>query len=109
MGWLKDFADRMAGVARDEDRRRAFEQAAVSGTLQGLAQQAGKRQAAYLTISGKPHVRISWGSEQGSPEVLGLCPGCQARPGELHRLGCGQEECPSCGAKALGCGCDFSL
>ena len=104
MGWLDDLAKRLAGAARDEARRRAFEQAMASPKDEA---RAPRREAAYLTIAGLPYVRIAWGAERGSLEEPGACPACKAHAGELHKLGCSQEECPNCVAKALTCGCRF--
>jgi len=104
MGWLDDMARRLAGAARDEARRKAFEQAMA----RPKAQEPGEGRAApYFNIAGHPHVRIAWGAEKGSLEEPGACPSCKAQPGELHMLGCGSEECPNCGAKALTCACRF--
>jgi len=104
MGWLDDLAKRLAGAARDEERRKAFEQAMAKAQEAGPA---GPRPAHYLIIQGLPYVRIAWGAEKGSLEEPGACPACKAQAGELHKLGCSQEECPNCGAKALTCGCRF--
>jgi hypothetical protein len=104
MGWLDDLARRLAGAARDEERRKAFEQATARPKA---TEEALDRAAPYLSIAGLPYVRIAWGAERGSLEDPGACPSCKAQPGELHRLGCGAEECPNCGAKAMTCGCRF--
>ena len=33
------------------------------------------------------------------------CPVCGVKPGFWHRAGCGWEQCPYCGAHAIGCSC----
>ncbi len=39
------------------------------------------------------------------PHVLGHCPDCGSRPGEVHDFGCDVEECPSCHQQLISCGC----
>ena len=39
-----------------------------------------------------------WGAQQGKP-----CSDCDAKPGQLHALGCQVERCPLCGWSALDC------
>jgi hypothetical protein len=34
------------------------------------------------------------------------CPECGAQPGQLHRQGCGVENCPYCGLQLFSCCCD---
>jgi len=107
MGWLKDLTERMAQAGRDEARRKAFEKAQAAA-LQGSSERLDDRSTApYFMINGKPHVRMSWGSEKGSLESPGLCPECQAHPGQMHAIGCGKEECPNCGKPSMECHCEF--
>lgn len=55
--------------------------------------------------------RIRYGKENhfadGLLDPSSRCPDCATPRGSYHHANCDQEECPSCGLQALGCGCDL--
>ncbi len=107
MGLWSRFAERMIAVAREEAGKKAAPPPPEPAP-EGKAGVGKPRSQAFYTISGRPHVRIPWGDEaRFTDKQLTACPGCRARPGELHDPGCGQEQCPSCGGAAFHCGCRY--
>jgi len=40
---------------------------------------------------------------------LHTCHDCNAKPGELHELGCDMETCPKCGGQLISCSCNNKL
>lgn len=38
-----------------------------------------------------------------------ICHDCNAKEGELHKLGCDMEVCPFCGGELIGCDCIYEI
>jgi len=47
--------------------------------------------------------RIPWGKESFIHESVGTCYDCGVKPGEIHKYGCGMEECPVCHGEFINC------
>jgi len=57
-------------------------------------------------IGGEACPRIRYGAEQGNFDThLAACVRCGAAKGELHRVGCVNEQCPHCRKYVIACDC----
>src|SRR4051812_46944388 len=119
MNWLKKKLLGLAQVARDAEKngsspRPALPEAGHRPALPQMpAERLGRMKALplqpYFTISGKPHVRVTFGDEKDFTEAEQgkVCRGCGTRPGDLHVPSCPREECPSCAGTAFLCDCKY--
>ncbi|HEX3717304.1 MAG TPA: hypothetical protein VH595_04990 [Verrucomicrobiae bacterium] len=57
-------------------------------------------------INSDEYERIPFGEGQDDPDSPN-CGECGAAQGSIHKLGCGAEPCPRCGAPAITCDCEY--
>lgn len=57
-------------------------------------------------INSHEYERIPFGEGQDDPDSP-KCGECGAPEGSIHKLGCGAEPCPRCGAPAVTCDCEY--
>jgi hypothetical protein len=108
MNWLKKKLAQLAQVARDDRDRKNSMAGTFEMGLGRLEKMRPLQAQPYYTIAGSPHVRVPYGDEAGArfdPDLR--CPGCGAKPGELHVPSCGREQCPACGGTAFLCECRY--
>lgn len=50
--------------------------------------------------------RVLFGNESSNLETDTVCSDCAVLKGQLHVMGCNNEQCPICGGSFLYCDCD---